>query len=83
MLPGAHWEDTEPAASTADSTVQQHFAPLDRGGDVDNRVFFADEPTAIAAGFRPCGSCLPDEYRALKPERRTPNASTTDTKTKK
>ena len=26
------------------------------------RVFFADEPTAIAAGYRPCHSCLPDRY---------------------
>ena len=30
------------------------------------RVFFADEATAIAAGYRPCAVCLPDEYRAWK-----------------
>jgi len=30
------------------------------------RVFFADEQTAIAAGFRPCGVCLPEEYAAWK-----------------
>ncbi len=38
------------------------------------RVFFADEKTALAAGYRPCGNCLhakyveymqdPDAYRA-------------------
>ena len=38
-----------------------------------SRVFFADEKTALAAGYRPCGKCLrrkyqeymndPDEYR--------------------
>ena len=28
-----------------------------RGGYVTHRVFFADEPTAIAAGYRPCGVC--------------------------
>ena len=28
-----------------------------RGGYVKNRVFFADEATAIAAGYRPCGTC--------------------------
>ena len=26
------------------------------------RVFFADEATAVAAGYRPCAVCLPEEY---------------------
>jgi hypothetical protein len=30
------------------------------------RVFFADEETAIAAGYRPCARCLPLAYRAWK-----------------
>jgi methylphosphotriester-DNA--protein-cysteine methyltransferase len=30
------------------------------------RVFFADEPTAIAAGYRPCGNCMRTEYREWK-----------------
>jgi methylphosphotriester-DNA--protein-cysteine methyltransferase len=30
------------------------------------RVFFADEETAIAAGYRPCGTCMRDVYRAWK-----------------
>lgn len=37
-----------------------------RGGYVTNRVFFADVPTAVAAGFRPCAVCLQDDYRAWK-----------------
>jgi hypothetical protein len=37
-----------------------------RGGYVAHRVFFADEETAIAAGYRPCGVCLPDQYAAWK-----------------
>lgn len=37
-----------------------------RGGYVDNRVFFADEATAIRAGYRPCAVCLPTEYAAWK-----------------
>lgn len=37
-----------------------------KGGYVAQRVFFADEATAIAAGYRPCGSCLPEQYRAWK-----------------
>jgi methylphosphotriester-DNA--protein-cysteine methyltransferase len=30
------------------------------------RVFFADEATAIAAGYRPCATCMPAEYKAWK-----------------
>ncbi len=26
------------------------------------RVFFADESTAISAGYRPCSRCMPVEY---------------------
>jgi hypothetical protein len=37
-----------------------------RGGYVDNRVFFADEATAIQAGYRPCAVCLPAQYAAWK-----------------
>ncbi len=37
-----------------------------RGGYVKNRVFFADEAGAAAAGYRPCGACLPEKYRAWK-----------------
>ncbi len=33
------------------------------GGYVKHRVFFADEATAVAAGYRPCAVCLPDAYR--------------------
>ena len=28
-----------------------------------HRVFFADEKTALAAGFRPCGNCLRKKYQ--------------------
>ncbi|MGN0649869.1 MAG: Ada metal-binding domain-containing protein [Oscillospiraceae bacterium] len=31
-----------------------------------SRVFFADEKTALAAGFRPCGNCLREKYREYK-----------------
>jgi methylphosphotriester-DNA--protein-cysteine methyltransferase len=36
------------------------------GGYVTNRVFFADEATAVAAGYRPCARCLPERYRDWK-----------------
>jgi hypothetical protein len=35
-----------------------------RGHYVKQRVFFADEATAIKAGFRPCANCLPEKYRS-------------------
>jgi methylphosphotriester-DNA--protein-cysteine methyltransferase len=34
------------------------------------RVFFADEETAIAAGYRPCGTCCQDRYREWKAAQR-------------
>jgi hypothetical protein len=37
-----------------------------RGGYTKYRVFFADEAAAIAAGYRPCATCLPERYRAWK-----------------
>jgi methylphosphotriester-DNA--protein-cysteine methyltransferase len=36
------------------------------GHYVRHRVFFADEPTACAAGYRPCAVCLPREYARWK-----------------
>ncbi|WP_025373812.1 Ada metal-binding domain-containing protein [Advenella mimigardefordensis] len=37
-----------------------------RGGYVQHRVFFANEATAIAAGYRPCAVCLPTPYANWK-----------------
>lgn len=37
-----------------------------RGGYVRQRVFFADEATARAAGYRPCAVCLPAQYAHWK-----------------
>lgn len=31
-----------------------------------HRVFFADESTARAAGFRPCARCMPEAYKAWR-----------------
>lgn len=39
---------------------------LARGGYIRQRVFFDAEPTAVAAGYRPCAVCLPVEYRHWK-----------------
>lgn len=37
-----------------------------KGHYVRQRVFFADEATAVAAGYRPCANCMPREYAAWK-----------------
>jgi hypothetical protein len=53
------------AAYTAGSTARPLRA-IARGGYVSNRVFFADEQTAVGAAYRPCAVCLPDEYAQWK-----------------
>jgi Metal binding domain of Ada len=42
---------------------------ITRGGYVRQGVFFADEATAIAAGYRPCAVCLPAQHAAWKASR--------------
>lgn len=33
---------------------------------IKNRVFFKDEATAFAAGYRPCGTCMREHYKLWK-----------------
>ncbi len=42
---------------------------ISKGGYIANRVFFADEATATAAGYRPCAACLPKKYAAWRASR--------------
>lgn len=37
-----------------------------KGHYVKHRVFFADEATAVAAGYRPCAVCMPERYARWK-----------------
>lgn len=39
---------------------------IEKGEYVKHRVFFADEETAIAAGYRPCGICMKEKYKIWK-----------------
>lgn len=39
---------------------------LKHGGYANIRVFFKDEATAIAAGYRPCGRCMREKYQRWK-----------------
>ena len=72
--------DGQPYESAAPGTLGGHrrshlYGRLDcraaaqavaRGGYVRHRVFFADEETAVSAGYRPCAVCLPEKYAAWK-----------------
>lgn len=40
-----------------------------RGGYVAQRVFFASEEHARAAGYRPCAACLPAAHASWKAEK--------------
>ena len=44
------------------------LSAIKRYGDSypSHRVFFKDEATAIAAGFRPCGNCMKAHYKLWK-----------------
>ena len=33
---------------------------------IENRIFFSSKTEAIAAGYRPCGSCMKEEYKKWK-----------------
>jgi hypothetical protein len=39
---------------------------IEKGHYVKQRVFFADEQTAIAARYRPCYECLREKYKEWK-----------------
>ena len=72
--------DSQPYESPAPGTLGGHragriYGRLDcpnarrwiaRGHYIKQRVFFADEETARAAGYRPCAVCLPEAYAAGK-----------------
>lgn len=43
-----------------------------KGQYMQHRVFFKDEETAVAAGYRPCGVCMKESYQLWK--QRNPNS---------
>nr|WP_300497764.1 metal-binding protein [Marinobacter sp.] len=48
---------------------------ISRGGYVKHRVFFIDEFTATAVGYRPCAICMPAEHKAWKESFRNDSAN--------
>lgn len=39
---------------------------IEKGQYIKHRVFFKDEVTAIAAGYRPCAKCMPEKHKLWK-----------------
>lgn len=66
---GQSYESTEPGTLGGNRTARIYGqltcwsarAAIPRGY-AKHRVFFADEATAIAAGYRPCGHCMKERY---------------------
>ncbi len=48
---------------------------LRRGGYSSHRVFFADQETALAAGYRPCPTCLQADYESWRADRQGAKSS--------
>jgi methylphosphotriester-DNA--protein-cysteine methyltransferase len=42
---------------------------IKKGHYVKERVFFADQETAIICGYRPCGNCMREQYLSWKADR--------------
>lgn len=64
----ARWAATAAAASTA-AWIAAPPRALAQGGYAAQRVFFLDEASAVAAGYRPCAVCMPQAYAAWKTAR--------------
>jgi methylphosphotriester-DNA--protein-cysteine methyltransferase len=73
---GRRYESATPGALGGNARLRI-YGRLDCGsaraalprGYAQHRVFFADEATAIAAGYRPCGNCMRAGYREWRSRR--------------
>jgi methylphosphotriester-DNA--protein-cysteine methyltransferase len=59
-----HWGGYKPAKIYGRLNCPSALRAIARGGYVRDRVFFADESAAVAAGYRACGVCCPSRYSA-------------------
>ena len=64
-VPG-HWGGHRRSRIYGRLDCRAALAAIARGGYVAQRVFFLDEATALAAGYRPCGVCMPAAYARWK-----------------
>ena len=56
----------EPCHGAARALKRCDDNPGERCPYREAQVFFLDEQSAIAAGFRPCAHCFPEKYQAWK-----------------
>ena len=61
-----HWGGHKAAKIYGRLDCPSALRAIARSAYVPHRVFFADEATAIAAGYRACAVCCPDRYKAWK-----------------
>ena len=74
LEPGGAFEESAKPGTLAGNRRSKIYGRLDcpaalralPKGYARHRVFFRDEPAAIAAGYRPCGACLRERYREWK-----------------
>lgn len=70
LQPDGTFRDSEKPGTLGGNATLKIYGRLDceraiaslSQGYARHRVFFADEPTAIAAGFRPCARCMYQRY---------------------
>jgi hypothetical protein len=81
--PAGFYASTEPGSLGGNAKIRVYGrldcraprAGLAKGTYQKNRVFFADAVTAEASGYRPCGRCMRDSYRAVRPDVAAPSPS--------
>lgn len=57
------WVNGADTAARASMDAWTALRALANGGYVSGRVFFATESDAVAAGYRSCARCYPEQYR--------------------
>jgi methylphosphotriester-DNA--protein-cysteine methyltransferase len=65
------WGGYKPAKIYGRLDCPSALRAITHGSYAQNRVFFANESAAIAAGYRPCGVCCPGRYSTWKAARQT------------
>jgi len=75
LRPDGFYESTEPGTLGGNEKTRVYGrldcrvpkSGLAKGTYQRHRVFFADEETAVATGYRPCGKCMRSSYRVETP----------------
>lgn len=65
---GGRWDGKVKIYGRLDCPAALRAIASGRGTYEKNRVFFKDEETAKKAGFRPCGTCMREEFLKWRAE---------------